>query len=161
MNRRQQCFHFWSTVSLRRNTEWNNAERDEPAPNQTDETAPKAVTENGEEAANENGPTNAETGAGDENAADKAEAEKDQPEPEPEEKQMTLAEWKALQAKRNKPRFKIRRAGEGEDPKQWQNTFVLKKKSLSDEEEEDEDGEEEEDDDEEEEEEHEERERVS
>lgn len=52
---------------------------------------------------------------------------------------MTLDEWKALQ-KREKPIFKTRRPGEGENTAQWKKTYVLKKKideAASDEEEED------------------------
>lgn len=49
---------------------------------------------------------------------------------------MTLDEWKALQ-KRDKPVFKTRRAGEGENSNQWKKTYVLKKK-IDDEESEEE-----------------------
>ncbi|MCL4138086.1 UNVERIFIED_CONTAM: hypothetical protein GTU68_037988, partial [Idotea baltica] len=59
-------------------------------------------------------------------------------------REMTLDEWKALQ-KRDKPIFKTRRAGEGENTAQWKKTYVLKKKIAqeeSDEEEEDDDEEE-------------------
>lgn len=57
-----------------------------------------------------------------------------------EEKEMTLDEWKASQA-REKPTYNLRKAGEGCDDKQWKKTFLVKKKiteELSDEESEDE-----------------------
>lgn len=39
---------------------------------------------------------------------------------------MTLDEWKAAQAgSRTKQQFNVRRAGEGEDPKQWKKTEKL------------------------------------
>lgn len=45
---------------------------------------------------------------------------------EPEVKEMTLDEWKAAQAgSRTKQQFNVRRAGEGEDPKQWKKTIAL------------------------------------
>ncbi|CAG0919167.1 unnamed protein product [Notodromas monacha] len=48
-------------------------------------------------------------------------------------KVMTLDEWKAAQKEtRVKPSFNLRKAGEGEDPKQWKNLFVLKKKEKFD-----------------------------
>lgn len=56
--------------------------------------------------------------SGGENEANKEEVEQ---------REMTLDEWKALQ-KRDKPQFKIRRAGEGENQAQWKKTYVLKKK---------------------------------
>lgn len=70
--------------------------------------------------------------------------EDDGPKEEDGQKEMTLDEWKALQ-KREKPIFKIRRAGEGENTAQWKKTYVLKKKEKENSE-----GEEEEDSDEEE-----------
>ncbi|XP_024217209.1 SERPINE1 mRNA-binding protein 1 isoform X2 [Halyomorpha halys] len=54
-------------------------------------------------------------------------------------KELTLDEWKALKAPRQKPTYNIRKAGEGEDPTQWKKMYALQKKK---------DGEEEEDDDE-------------
>jgi plasminogen activator inhibitor 1 RNA-binding protein len=42
---------------------------------------------------------------------------------------MTLDEWKAAQkSARVKPSFNLRKAGEGEDPKQWKDLYVLNKK---------------------------------
>jgi len=59
--------------------------------------------------------------SGEESAAENKEAEEPQ--------EMTLSEYKALQkAKRNKPEFNVRKAGEGENVEQWKSTYVLKKK---------------------------------
>lgn len=60
-------------------------------------------------------------------------------------KEMTLDEYKAMQASgRTKTSFNIRRAGEGVDDQQWKKTYALssKKKHDSDEEEESEEEEE-------------------
>ena len=47
-------------------------------------------------------------------------------ETEPQAKEMILDEWKASQASsRTKQQFNVRRAGEGEDPKQWKKTVAL------------------------------------
>lgn len=68
-------------------------------------------------------------------------------EKEPEAEEMTLDEWKALQEQEKpKPEFKIRRAGEGVDNKQWGDMVALKsRKESSDEEEESDDEDESED----------------
>ena len=54
-------------------------------------------------------------------------------EEEEEKQEMTLDEWKALQEqfKPKKADFKIRRAGEGVDDKQWGDMVALKKKEVS------------------------------
>ncbi|XP_078574532.1 intracellular hyaluronan-binding protein 4-like isoform X2 [Branchiostoma floridae x Branchiostoma japonicum] len=64
-----------------------------------------------------------------ENSEPKEGAEGEQAPGEQEPKEMTLDEWKALQAKDTKPKsgFKLRKAGEGEDLTQWKKTYVLKK----------------------------------
>ncbi|KAI8509754.1 hypothetical protein Bbelb_121820 [Branchiostoma belcheri] len=64
-----------------------------------------------------------------ENAENKEGAEGQEAPGEQEPKEMTLDEWKALQAKDTKPKsgFKLRKAGEGEDLTQWKKTYVLKK----------------------------------
>jgi plasminogen activator inhibitor 1 RNA-binding protein len=51
-------------------------------------------------------------------------------------KELTLDEWKALRANRQKPTFNIRKAGEGEDPSQWKKMYELNKKKEGEEEEE-------------------------
>jgi len=71
--------------------------------------------------------------------------EKEEKEEEPQE--MTLDEYRAMMRQASKPKeeFKIRKAGEGCDSKQWKNTYVLKKKPKdSDEEDSEEESEEEE-----------------
>ncbi|XP_066297852.1 SERPINE1 mRNA-binding protein 1-like isoform X2 [Branchiostoma lanceolatum] len=65
-----------------------------------------------------------------ENSEAKEGAEGQEAPGEQEPKEMTLDEWKALQAKDTKPKatgFKLRKAGEGEDLTQWKKTYVLKK----------------------------------
>uniref|UniRef100_T1E227 Putative vig2 n=1 Tax=Psorophora albipes TaxID=869069 RepID=T1E227_9DIPT len=53
-------------------------------------------------------------------------------------KEMTLDEWKAqLAAARSKPRYNLRKAGEGEDSNQWDNMVALDKKKTDVETEED------------------------
>lgn len=47
---------------------------------------------------------------------------------EEEPKELTLDEWKAQRAVRQKPSFNLRKAGEGEDPSQWKKMYVLDKK---------------------------------
>ncbi|XP_062142948.1 SERPINE1 mRNA-binding protein 1 [Drosophila sulfurigaster albostrigata] len=57
---------------------------------------------------------------------------------EEETKELTLDEWKAQQQQRIKPKFNIRKAGEGEDTSQWKKMIVLtnnKKKENESEEE--------------------------
>merc|ERR1712130_546059 len=51
---------------------------------------------------------------------------------EEEEKQMTLDEWKAKQAKKEGPKFNLRKAGEGSDvdPK-WKKATIYKKENLA------------------------------
>lgn len=53
---------------------------------------------------------------------------------EEEPKELTLDEWKAQRAGRQKPQFNIRKAGEGEDPSQWKKMYELNKKKDGDEE---------------------------
>lgn len=44
-----------------------------------------------------------------------------------------MAEWKALQSKdSSKPAFKVRKANEGSDTKQWKGTVALEKKKKGD-----------------------------
>ena len=51
--------------------------------------------------------------------------------------EMTLEEYRAQQAAASvKKEFKIRKAGEGVDDKQWKKTYVLKKKQEEEDEEE-------------------------
>lgn len=46
-------------------------------------------------------------------------------------KEMTLDEWKAQrQATRTKPQYNLRKAGEGEDSKQWKTMVALDKKKV-------------------------------
>ena len=46
---------------------------------------------------------------------------------------MTLAEWKAMQSKpTSKTEFKVRKANEGADTKQWKGTVALEKKKKGD-----------------------------
>lgn len=50
---------------------------------------------------------------------------------EEEVKEMTLDEWKAQrQANRLKPQYNLRKAGEGEDAKQWKQMVALDKKRV-------------------------------
>merc|ERR1712233_89319 len=58
---------------------------------------------------------------------------------EEEEKQMTLDEWKKLQAKKEGPKFNLRKAGEGSDidPK-WKKATIYKKENEEQSEEEEE-----------------------
>lgn len=51
---------------------------------------------------------------------------------------MTLDEWKALKAPRQKPKYNLRKAGEGEDPSQWKKMYALQKKKEGEEDDEDE-----------------------
>lgn len=66
-----------------------------------------------------------------EDTAAKEEQEEEEVEKEPEVQEMTLDEYKALQASsRPKQDFNLRRPGEGEDSGQWKKTYVLKKTSV-------------------------------
>merc|ERR1719309_514299 len=58
---------------------------------------------------------------------------------EEEEKQMTLDEWKAMQSKKEGPKFNLRKAGEGSDvdPK-WKKATIYKKENEEEEDEEEE-----------------------
>jgi len=58
---------------------------------------------------------------------------------EEEEKQMTLDEWKAKQAKKEGPKFNLRKAGEGSDvdPK-WKKATIYKKENEEEDDEEEE-----------------------
>uniref|UniRef100_A0A146LYP5 Plasminogen activator inhibitor 1 RNA-binding protein n=1 Tax=Lygus hesperus TaxID=30085 RepID=A0A146LYP5_LYGHE len=47
---------------------------------------------------------------------------------EEEKKELTLDEWKALKAPRQKPTYNLRKAGEGEDLSQWKKMYALQKK---------------------------------
>ena len=85
---------------------------------------------------------NAEVPADAENAETQAanEAEEARKAAEEEEaKTMTLAEWKAQQAKKDQPKFNLRKAGEGSDldPK-WKKTYAYKKEKETQDEDEDE-----------------------
>lgn len=71
-------------------------------------------------------------------AAVPAEVKEGEPEAEPtpveeEPKELTLDEWKAQRAGRQKPQFNIRKAGEGEDPSQWKKMYELNKKKAGEE----------------------------
>ncbi|XP_014256726.1 plasminogen activator inhibitor 1 RNA-binding protein-like isoform X2 [Cimex lectularius] len=57
---------------------------------------------------------------------------------EEERKELTLDEWKALKAPKQKPTYNLRKAGEGEDPSQWKKMYALQKKKDGDDEEEEE-----------------------
>merc|ERR1719491_1214120 len=58
---------------------------------------------------------------------------------EEEEKQMTLQEWKAIQAKKDGPKFNLRKPGEGSDvdPK-WKKATIYKKEAVDEDEEDEE-----------------------
>ncbi|XP_074643767.1 uncharacterized protein LOC141900677 isoform X2 [Tubulanus polymorphus] len=78
------------------------------------------------------------TSEGGEGNEEKEEKEEEGP------KEMTLDEYKAMQATSKKPdEFNIRRPNEGCDMKQWKNTYVLKKKPVNSDSEEEEDSDEE------------------
>lgn len=64
--------------------------------------------------------------AGTETKEGEPEAEQAPVEEEP--KELTLDEWKAQRAGRQKPQFNIRKAGEGEDPSQWKKMYELNRK---------------------------------
>lgn len=81
-----------------------------------DETAVTGTDEKGADTADEG-----IGGSGDESANEAKEPE--------EPKELTLAEYKALQ-KRKKPEFKVRQAGEGENAEKWKSTFVLENKKV-------------------------------
>lgn len=53
---------------------------------------------------------------------------------EEERKELTLDEWKALKAPRQKPTYNLRKAGEGEDLSQWKKMYALQKKKDGEEE---------------------------
>lgn len=53
--------------------------------------------------------------------------------PDEEKKELTLDEWKALKAPRQKPTYNIRKAGEGEDQTQWKKMYALQKKKEGEE----------------------------
>lgn len=66
--------------------------------------------------------------------------EEEEAEKEPEAIEMTLDEYKAMQANvRSKKGFNLRRPGEGEDNAQWKKTYLLKKTATSDQDDEDRD----------------------
>merc|ERR1711973_683068 len=71
---------------------------------------------------------------------DKKEDEEDQSPKEEEPKQLTLDEWKALQGKKDQPKFNLRKAGEGAtiDPK-WKKAAAYKKEKEGQDEEDSED----------------------
>lgn len=73
------------------------------------------------------------------NEEEKKEEEEDQVPKEEEPKQMTLDEWKAMQGKKDQPKFNLRKAGEGSDldPK-WKKAAAYKKEKAQDDEEEEE-----------------------
>lgn len=52
---------------------------------------------------------------------------------EEEPKQITLDEWRAQRANRQKPQYNLRKAGEGEDPSQWKKMYALNKKKEGEE----------------------------
>merc|ERR1712136_297408 len=67
---------------------------------------------------------------GEERVAPQGEESKEElPEPEPEEIEISYAEWKAQQEKKDNPEFNIRVAGEGEDDARWASMKVVSKKS--------------------------------
>lgn len=53
---------------------------------------------------------------------------------EEEPKELTLDEWKAQRAGRQKPQYNLRKAGEGEDQTQWKKMYELSKKKAGEEE---------------------------
>lgn len=57
---------------------------------------------------------------------------------EEEPKQITLDEWRAQRASRQKPQYNLRKAGEGEDPAQWKKMYELNKKKEGEEDDSDE-----------------------
>merc|ERR1712002_1088270 len=62
-------------------------------------------------------------GGSGEESANEASKEADEPQ------EMTLSEYKALQkAKRTRPEFNKRQAGEGENKEQWKNSYALENK---------------------------------
>merc|ERR1719300_69324 len=71
---------------------------------------------------------------------EKKEGEEEQVPKEEEEVQMTLDEWKALQGKKDQPKFNLRKAGEGSDidPK-WKKAAAYKKEKAQEDEEDEED----------------------
>jgi len=99
-------------------------------------------TQNSEEGAVDFGSPAAEAENRDPNTS--AEGEAVEAPQEEEEKEMTLAEYKALQAQRNAPQYKTRNAGEGCDDAQWKKTYELKKKVEQQDDESEEESEEEE-----------------
>lgn len=87
----------------------------------------KGETEEGNVTLDENGAPKEEgekTG-GEESGAEEKAKEEEQP------KQLTLDEWKAMQNKRDEPKFNVRRAGEGADidPK-WKKAAAYKKEKV-------------------------------
>lgn len=69
----------------------------------------------------------AATRATEENAGESAAPVEEEP------KEMTLDEWKAQRAAaRAKPKYNLRKAGEGEDQEQFQNMVPLNKKKVRD-----------------------------
>ena len=71
-------------------------------------------------------------------AADEAEEARKAAEEE-EAKTMTLAEWKAQKAKKDQPKFNLRKAGEGYDmDSKWKKTYAYKKEELNADDEDDE-----------------------
>eukprot|EP00088_Acartia_fossae_P048107 TRINITY_DN523_c0_g1_i2.p2 TRINITY_DN523_c0_g1~~TRINITY_DN523_c0_g1_i2.p2 ORF type:complete len:382 (+),score=175.77 TRINITY_DN523_c0_g1_i2:218-1363(+) len=75
-----------------------------------------------------------EEGAAGEGGADDKEKEEEEPQ------QLTLDEWKSMQQRNEKPKFNVRKAGEGSDidPK-WKKAAAYKKEKADDEDDEDED----------------------
>lgn len=66
--------------------------------------------------------------------------EEEEAEKEPEVIEMTLDEYKAMQANvRSKKDFNLRRPGEGEDNAQWKKTYLLKKTVTGEQDDEDRD----------------------
>ena len=86
----------------------------------------------------ENAEVPAEGENADANAVSEAEEARRAAEEE-EAKTMTLAEWKAQKAKKDQPKFNVRKAGEGSDldPK-WKKTYAYKKENVNNDEEDDE-----------------------
>lgn len=60
----------------------------------------------------------------------------DKPDIPEEPKEMTLDEYKALKANRQKPMYNLRKANEGEDPSQWKKMYALTKSENEEDEEE-------------------------
>ena len=80
-------------------------------------------------------PVAAEAKEGAETSADPSSEDK----PIEEEAQvLTLDEWKALRSNREKPKYNLRKAGEGEDLSRWKKMYALEKKKEGTEEEEEE-----------------------